>query len=42
MQRLYDWLFGFPGWNIHPIFLFYVLPAILAVGVVAGLYFWMV
>jgi hypothetical protein len=30
-------LFDFPGHKVHPVFLFYVLPAILVVGAVAFL-----
>jgi len=42
-ERMTMGLFDFPGHKIHPIFLFYILPAILLLaGVATGLYFWLV
>jgi len=31
-------IFYFPGWTIHPVLLFIVLPLLLIVGVAVGLY----
>jgi hypothetical protein len=34
-------LFDFPGHKVHPVFLFYVLPAILLASAATGLYCWL-
>jgi hypothetical protein len=42
MRCLYEWLFEFPGHKINPIFLFWILPALLILAAVGtGLYFWL-
>jgi hypothetical protein len=40
-MRLFEWLFDFPGHKINPVFLFYILPALLLLAGAVGLYFWL-
>jgi len=45
MRRLFNWfadLIYFPGWTIHPVILFLIIPALLLIGAGTGLYFWLV
>jgi hypothetical protein len=45
MRRFFWWvydLFCFPGWAIHPVLLFIVIPALLLIGAGVGIYFWLV
>lgn len=42
MRRFFNWIADklyFPGWTIHPVLLFIVLPLLLIAGVATGIYF---